>query len=71
MAWYLSRQGVVSGPHEEDFVLEQIRMGLGRGAYIREPSSQEWVPIDTHPPFADALRRHTPTIRLSKRPPSS
>jgi hypothetical protein len=70
MAWYLSRQGVVSGPHEEDVILEQIGKGLGRGAYIREPSAEEWQPLDTHPPFADALRRHSPTIRLSK-PPSS
>ena len=70
MAWYMSLEGVVSGPHEEETILQLIARGGVRNAQIRDSAAQDWQPIDAHPPFADALRRHSPTIRLS-RPPKS
>jgi hypothetical protein len=68
MAWYLSLEGAVSGPHEEETVLAMIARGGMRTAQIRQDSAQGWEPIDAHLPFADALRRHSPTIRLSRPP---
>jgi hypothetical protein len=68
MAWYLSLEGEISGPHEEDAVLALISRGGLRNAQIRNAPDQGWKPIDGHPPFADALRRHSPTIRLSRPP---
>lgn len=68
MSWYLSVAGAVSGPYDEATILEQIRKGLIRSAMIRDLSGHDWQPLDVHPAFADALRRYSPTIRLSKPP---
>jgi hypothetical protein len=68
MPWYLSVDGVVSGPHEEAAVLALIARGGVRNAQIRNGEKESWRPIDAHPPFADALRRHSPTVRLSRPP---
>jgi hypothetical protein len=68
MSWYLSLEGSVTGPHEEEAVLGMIARGGMKNAQIRDASSPSWQPIDAHPPFADALRRHSPTIRLSRPP---
>jgi hypothetical protein len=68
MSWYLSLDNVVSGPHEEDAVLGMIARGGMKNAQIRDASAEGWQPIDAYPPFADALRRHSPTIRLSRPP---
>jgi hypothetical protein len=68
MAWYLSLEGVVSGPHEEETVIALIARGGLRNAQIRDAAAPDWQPIATHLPFADALRRHSPTVRLSRPP---
>jgi hypothetical protein len=68
MSWYLSVEGVVTGPHEEETLLAMIARGGLRFSQIRDASAQEWQPIESHPPFADALRRHSPTVRLSRPP---
>jgi hypothetical protein len=68
MSWYLSLEGAVTGPHEEETVLSMIARGGLRNAQIRDAAVEGWQPIDSHPPFADALRRQSPTIRMSRPP---
>jgi len=68
MTWFLSLEGVVSGPHEEEAVLALIARGGMRFAQIRDDAATDWRPIASHAPFADALRRHSPTVRLSRPP---
>ena len=68
MSWFLSLDGVVTGPHEEETVLTLISRGGMRHALIRSDAGADWQPIASHAPFGEALRRQSPTIRLSRPP---
>jgi hypothetical protein len=44
------------GPMPEEGVFDAIRSGLPRNAYVRQRGATEWLPIETQPLFATALR---------------
>ena len=49
-------------------MLTLISRGGLRYALIRSDAGADWQPIASHAPFGEALRRQSPTIRLSRPP---
>lgn len=54
--WYLARGGESGGPYHEQQVIAWITDGM-RDALVRKTEREEWRPLATHLPFAEALQR--------------
>jgi hypothetical protein len=56
MAWILNRTGQPEGPYEDHQIVQMIQMGQLTGGQISQPGAEQWMPLGSHPPFAEALR---------------
>jgi hypothetical protein len=56
MAWIINRTGQPEGPYEDGQIVQWIQSGQLTGGQIAQPGTQNWVPLGSHAPFAEALR---------------
>src|SRR6266511_1838212 len=71
--WFVLRRGESDGPFDEATIVAWINDGMV-DAQIRPdtaPPSFPWLSLDTHEPFAEALRARTPRAGAEpdRRPP--
>ncbi len=69
MDWEIYDGHSQRGPMPEAGVLDAIRSGLPRNAYVRQTGAQEWTPIETHPMFAGALQQRGAPVQWAPPPP--
>ena len=55
MRWYLSIEGQNYGPYDEAQILQMIQAGQVGNDWMAPDGGQEWVAVNSHPPFAQAL----------------
>ena len=55
MAWFINRTGQPEGPFEDAQIIEMIQSGQVAQANICPQGGNAWMPIQNHPPFAQAM----------------
>lgn len=55
MRFYINRTGNAEGPHDEATIVGMIQRGEFSQGHICVEGGQAWQPLNSHPPFANAL----------------